>query len=231
VSVLSMYICICMCVYIYIIAIGYIDGTRQSALFSFINYLTLDGQNNLYVSDHFDDYSGSPGLPLNTIRRISLGDEYNVTTLAGDWKSSFFFVLYLLYLTIVLLRRECWPVSASQHQCSVGVWVCMCVCLLPVVYAHVCGFSFFLTPPFMIVSSARLHACRHGSTSPVVHNPPDSCRGTRWSLSPVQLPDGPCGEQTGHRDVRRRHARQHGPAYVLPKRFVAMKTETQIFAR
>ena len=67
------------------IGLGYTDGTLSTAYFGFINYLTMDGYGNLYVSDHFDDNSGSPGLPLNTIRRVSLS-ERNVTTLAGKCK-------------------------------------------------------------------------------------------------------------------------------------------------
>lgn len=35
------------------------------------------------MSDHYDDFSGTPGYPLNSIRRISIGNPNNVTTLAG----------------------------------------------------------------------------------------------------------------------------------------------------
>ena len=66
--------------------IGYTDGSRQTVRLAIINYLTLDGQNNLYVGDHFDDFSGTPGLPLNAIRRLSI-DSSNVTTLAGTCES------------------------------------------------------------------------------------------------------------------------------------------------
>jgi hypothetical protein len=70
------------------LGIGYIDGTRQSSTYGFVNYIALDGQNNVYVSDHYDDFSGAPGYPLNSIRRISIGNPNNVTTLAGKKRKS-----------------------------------------------------------------------------------------------------------------------------------------------
>lgn len=67
--------------------IGYTDGTRLTAYFGEINYVTVDGAGNVYIGDHFDDGSGDPGLPLNSIRRLAIATG-NVTTMAGKGRES-----------------------------------------------------------------------------------------------------------------------------------------------
>jgi hypothetical protein len=55
--------------------VGYTDGTLLSARFGTPQYLTIDGEGNLYVSDKLSNNYFS-------IRRLSVHDQ-NVTTMAG----------------------------------------------------------------------------------------------------------------------------------------------------